>query len=255
MADTTLLQLYQNTSKHSQYQVLPRRVQALLPQDRVSVKSRSEQERLDYLCSKLDVAGLRMADIGGNTGFFSFELLDRGAASVDYYEGNAEHCAFVSHAAHQLGLQDRLRTHHGYLHFEQPAIPTYDAVLLLNVLHHIGDDYGDKGTRIEQVHDSIVGALRAMSRHARHLVFQLGFNWQGDPKRPLFIHGTKAEVIELVAGVAQDYDTVAIGIAERHDGVVTYRDANPANLRRDDALGEFLNRPLFILRSRHFPAA
>ena len=255
MADQTLLDLYQNTSKHSNYQVLATRVQLLLPQETVSVTSRWERERLDYLCARLDVAGMRLADIGGNTGFFSFELLDRGAASVDYYEGNPEHCSFVTHAAHQLGLADRLHAHHGYLDFERPALPVYDAVCLLNVLHHIGDDYGDKATRADQVQATIVNALKAMAHHARHLIFQVGFNWQGDPKRPIFGNGTKAEVIELVNSVAGDYKTLAVGIAARNDnGAIAYRDLDAINVHRDDTLGEFLNRPLFILRSRHFPA-
>ena len=255
MVNQTLLNLYQNASKHSNYQVLPKRVQALLPQEAVSVTSRWEGERLDYLCARLDVAGMRLADIGGNTGFFSFELLDRGAASVDYYEGNAEHCSFVTHAAEQLRLADRLHTHHGYLNFECPALPVYDAVCLLNVLHHIGDDYGDKATRADQVQSTIINALKVMARHARYLILQLGFNWQGDPKRPIFGNGTKAEVIDLVDSVAGDYKTLAVGIAGRNrDGTVAYRDLDATNVHRDDTLGEFLNRPLFILRSRHFSA-
>lgn len=255
MVDQTLLQLYRNTSKHSQYQVLPTRVKALLPQDQVEVTSRWERERLDYVCARLDVTGKRVADIGGNTGFFSFELLDRGAARVAYHEGNPEHCAFVAHAARQLGLSDRLHAHPGYVDFEHPGLPVHDVVLLLNVLHHIGDDYGDKATRIEQVQATIVQALKAMSHRARHLVFQLGFNWQGDRNKPIFAHGSKAEVIALVNSLAEDYETLAVGIAERRDGVVAYRDLNDTNVARDDALGEFLNRPLFILRSRHFDAA
>lgn len=254
-ADPTLLALYQNASKHSHYQVLPARVQTLLPPQAITVHSRHERERLDYLMARLDPRGMAVADIGGNTGYFSVELLDRGAASVDYYEGNAEHAAFVAHAARALALDDRLRTHPGYLDFERPALPVYDLVLLLNVLHHIGDDYGDRSTRIEQVQATVRAALRAMAPHARQLVFQLGFNWQGDRQRPIFPHGSKAEVIELMRGLADDYEILAIGIAGRDGaGRVSYRDLDEANLARDDRLGEFLNRPLFLLRSRRAPA-
>ena len=255
MIAETLLDLYHASSKHSQYQALPGRIQPLLPPGSISYKSRHERERLDYLCGKLDFRGSSIADIGGNTGYFSFELLDRGAGTVDYYEGNPEHSTFVERAAHLVGLGDRLRVHPVYLDFDAPILPVHDVVLLLNVLHHIGDDYGDSATAIEQVQETIRASLIGMARHARFLVFQVGFNWQGNPKRPIFANGTRAEVIDLVASLSDAWHTEAVGIASRAGREVIYRDLNPSNLARDDELGEFLNRPLFILRSRLLPSA
>ena len=60
-------------------------------------------------------------------------------------------------------------------------------------------------------------------------------------------------MIELVRQLDADWAVQAIGIAERHDGRVVYRDLDARNIDRDDSLGEFLNRPLFILRSRRWP--
>jgi hypothetical protein len=63
-------------------------------------------------------------------------------------------------------------------------------------------------------------------------------------------------MIDFVTGRARraDWTIDAIGIAQRSDGVVQYRPLDGRNIERDDALGEFLNRPLFILRSRHVAA-
>ncbi len=36
------------------------------------------------------------------------------------------------------------------------------------------------------------------------------------------------------------------------NSVVKYADVNDSNIHRQDELGEFLNRPLFIMKSKHF---
>jgi hypothetical protein len=253
MIDRQLQTLFQAASKHSQYQVLPPAVLDLLPQDAVQVKSRFERERLDYIASRLDLRGCRVADIGGNTGYFSFELLERGATAVSHIEGNTAHHRFVAHAAERLGLADCLHSENRYIDFERPDLAPHDVVCLLNVLHHVGDDYGDPATQAEAVQQTMRDALHRLAPLARHLVLQIGFNWQGDPARPIFTHGSKAEVIELVRQLDADWAVQAVGVAERHDGRVVYRDLDDTNGARDDRLGEFLNRPLFILRSRRWP--
>jgi len=250
MSTETLLELYRTGSKHSQYQALPARIRSLLPPGSVSYKSRHERERLEFLCGKVDFDGRKVADIGGNTGYFAFEILDRGAASVDYFEGNLEHHQFVSHAARLLGLDGRLRTYCRYLDFGVPNLGRYDVVLLLNVLHHIGDDYGDQATGIEQVLPTMRSSLRILARHARRLVFQVGFNWKGDSTLPIFENGSRSDVIDLVASVSDAWEVEAVGIACRNGDKVVYEDLSPTNVGRDDSLGEFLNRPLFVLRSR-----
>lgn len=247
-----LVALYQRTSKHSNYQVLPSALASLVSGDSISVKSRFELERLRYILENVPVAGQRMADIGGNTGFFAFELLAHGASTVDYHEGNAAHHAFVTAAARQLGLSDRLRTHLGYVNFTDAALPRTDCTLLLNVLHHLGDDFGDAFTAKAAAKDQMLACLAQLARTSTMLVFQLGFNWKGDRHLPLFDHGTKAEMIDFVRrGTAADWDIASIGVAERDGDAIGFRPLDSRNLARDDSLGEFLNRPLFIMRSRH----
>jgi hypothetical protein len=45
----------------------------------------------------------------------------------------------------------------------------------------------------------------------------------------------------------------ALGIAEKRGNAIVFSDLSESNLARNDALGEFLNRPIFILRSKHLP--
>lgn len=256
MSQSSLLELYHVASKHSHYQILPTALQSLLRQDQIAVKSRHESERLAYIMSKLDVAGLRVADIGGNTGYFSFELLERGARQVDYYEGNKAHHDFVRAAAAQLGLAASLRTFNRYVTFTHNELAGVDCTLLLNVLHHVGDDFGQPELNRDAAKPIILASLAALSTRTRRLVFQLGFNWKGDRHQPLFPNGTKSELIDFIAhGTAHDWRIRAIGVAEKRENAIAFADLSEANLARNDALGEFLNRPIFILESRHFSPA
>ena len=72
------------------------------------------------------------------------------------------------------------------------------------------------------------------------MVLQLGFNWKGDIKTCLFEKGLKAEIINyLQSGTKDCWNIVAIGIAERYDGGIVYKDLNEKNIVRDNSLGEF----------------
>ncbi|MCF6204852.1 MAG: hypothetical protein L3J59_14485, partial [Methylococcaceae bacterium] len=91
-----------------------------------------------------------------------------------------------------------------------------------------------------------------LSRKTRYLVFQLGFNWKGDVKKPLFKNGTKEEMISFITkGVESSWEVKSIGIAEKTNNKYIYKNINTNNIKRDDSLGEFLNRPLFILKSKN----
>lgn len=259
MTTPTLAELYGQNSKHSNYQVLARPLRALLAQDALSISSRYEVERLDYLLARHPVRGLHVADIGGNTGFFSLECAAAGAASVRYIEGNAAHAQFVQLASMALGMEQVVHCHNAYLDLrdvdsEADGWPgRVDCCLLLNVLHHLGDDYGDPALSRENAKQGMLASLAYLAGKTDVLVFQLGFNWKGDRALPLFEHGSKTELIEFVRqGTAQDWDLLDIGIAERDPGggQIRYQPLNDSNIARDDSLGEFLNRPLFVLRSR-----
>jgi len=246
-----LKQLYANRSKHSNYQILSSRLRAILPPEETEVKSRFEQERLDVILNVLDVKDKSILDIGGNTGFFSLELLDHGAKKLHLYEGNKEHAEFVKLASEVLQVEDRIKITNAYLNFDQELQEKYDIILLLNVLHHVGDDYGDNKLKVDEAKSKMINQLNSLQNKAETVVFQLGFNWKGNPKLGLFDGGTKKELIDFIQeGVKDSYRITNIFIAENKEGEIVYKELNDNNIKRDDSMGEFLNRPLFILKRK-----
>lgn len=248
---TELLALYEISSKHSQYQSLAPELNRLVNADEFMINSsRYEAERMQYILKYLPFTSKHVLDIGGNTGYFTFEALSHGAAFVDYYEGNKDHAKFVKIAAELLGCQNQIAIFDKYYDFDNQLSENYDIVMLLNVLHHVGDDYGDKKLTIAGAKNRILSNLNNLSSKTDYLVFQLGYNWKGNKTLCLFENGLKKEMISYVSqGIEKYWDIISIGIAEMIDGKITYVDVNDSNIKRVDEYGEFLNRPLFILKS------
>ena len=242
--------LYAKNSKHSNYQILSKRLSALIASDQIEVKSRYELERLNYVLDKVSLVGKSVLDIGGNTGYFTFEAIQAGAKSAHHYEGNAEHSEFVATASKVLGCDAKVAVTNGYFSFEDQSTSKYDVAFLLNVLHHVGDDYGDAKQSIEDARKKIGEQLVSMAKIADTLVFQLGFCWKGNRETGLFENGTKKELIDFVISVSSGvYRMHSIGIPVRRDGIVSYEELDAENIERDDSLGEFLNRPLFVMKA------
>lgn len=246
-----LKELYAKNSKHSNYQILPNLLLNILSNDNIEVRSRFEKERMDYFKDKINFTDKSVIDIGGNSGYFSFETLDAGAKSVHHFEGHKEHSEFVALAAKAIELESKVEVTNDYFLFdEKHTSRKYDIVLLLNVLHHLGDDYGDNSLNIEKAKEGIINQLNNMSYCTDHIIFQMGYCWQGNTSKLLFENGTKSEMIDFVtSGIEDNWVVEHIGIAESIENVITYKPPNEDNLKRDDSLGEFLNRPIFILKS------
>lgn len=248
-----LKNLYGNVSKHSNYQILSKRLSLLIGNSEIVVKTRFEEERLRYILKNIDIKNKTVLDIGGNTGFFTFELLDNGAKSIHYCEGNTSHAEFVALAAKILGVANKIEIINKYFSFEDELKNiAYDIVLLLNVLHHVGDDYGEKEISNDRAKQVIIKQLNSFVGKTELLVFQLGFNWKGNRNLGLFKEGTKKEMIDfIIEGTKNNWDIIKIGIPEKSDESVQYADINSINILRNDSLGEFLNRPLFIMKFRN----
>jgi SAM-dependent methyltransferase len=242
--------LFGQASKHSNYQILPQCLKTFLDDKDIEVKSRYEKERLDYILSQISPAGKSILDIGGNTGYFTFEMLDRAAKRVDYYEGNKAHAEFVKVAADLLNFSEKINIFNEYYPFSGKSALHYDIVILLNVLHHVGDDYGDKTLSIEKAKEQIIESINYFKDKTEYLVFQLGFCWKGNRSTLLFENGTKEEMIDFIkAGTRKDWIIEEIAVPEKIAGEILYLPVDDGNIKRNDILGEFLNRPLFIMRS------
>lgn len=243
--------LYENVSKHSNYQILSERLDKILNNKNISVKSRFEKERFDFFCNNVAFKGKNILDIGANTGYFTFELIECGAKSVHYVEGNFEHAQFVTIASEQLDVSHKIKIENSYYNFDKNDTSFYDIILCLNVLHHVGDDFGDKSITTENAKSLILKYLNNMSKSTRTLIFQLGFNWKGERNKGLFENGTKHEMIDFITNGTKDFWQIEkIGIAEQENERIKYKDLNEKNIKRNDLLGEFLNRPIFILKSK-----
>ena len=248
---TGILNKTTKTEKHRGYHILPDRLNKKVDDEHHKPKSVFyEDERMDYFRSYVDFKNKSILDIGCNVGFFLFGTLDDGASRVTGYEGKSLSNEFLERAIELLNEKERFTHFKGYYDFSSLK-EKYDIVFLLNVLHHIGDDYGDKQLRIDEAKQKILEQINNFSNNTSILIYQMGFNWQGNIKQCLFDNGLKAEMIDYLKNGTKDYwDIVTIGIAERHNGSVVYKDLNQKNIIRDDSLGEFLNRPLFILKSK-----
>ncbi|MBJ6119787.1 hypothetical protein JAO76_16385 [Pontibacter sp. BT310] len=248
-----LKELYSNSSKHSNYQILAEELNKFIDSNDISIKSRFEKERLVYILSNLHPKGKSILDIGGNTGYFTFELLSAGASYIQLYEGNNVHAEFVKEAASILNYNTKLNVCNNYYAFiDESNNRFFDITLLLNVLHHIGDDYGDQNISIDNAKKEIIRSINYLSDKTKFLIFQLGFCWKGNKLKPLFQHGTKKEMIDfIISGTSSNWDIEGIAVAEESNGKIIYQNLNPENISRKETLGEFLNRPLFILKSKN----
>jgi SAM-dependent methyltransferase len=244
-----IIQKTKADEKHRGYHLLPERLNKLSKENINPKHVFYEKERLSFIKSRIDVTNKSILDIGCNTGYLLFDLLDSGAKKVTGYEGKPLCTEFLPKAIELLNEHERFVFHNMYFNFNTP-LEKFDAALLLNVLHHIGDDYGDRQLTIEKAKEGILNQLNSMANHTSILIYQMGFNWQGNIKTCLFENGTKAEMIEYMRnGTKGVWQIESIGIPEKNSNGIEYKELNENNIKRDDSLGEFLNRPLFVLRS------
>lgn len=244
-----LKNLYSHVSKHSNYQILTDELAVLLNQDHLHIKSRQERERFDYMLRHVDFQGKNVLDIGGNTGYFTFEIIKNGAEHVDYYEGNREHAEFVALAAKILGVEEKITIYPEYYMFCEKK-HQYDIVLNLNIVHHLGDDF-KKADKKENAKKEMLTCINGLSYCTDLMIFQMGYNWKGDARECLFENGTKGELeLYLEEGTKEYWKIVNTGIATDHHGIIRYEEKTEANNIRKNELGEFLNRPIFIMRTK-----
>ncbi|WP_411170333.1 class I SAM-dependent methyltransferase [Clostridium sp. MB05] len=251
-----LKNMYYAKSKHSNYQILSKKLKEKIGNIDADIKFTYENERLEYILKNLNIKNKTVLDIGGNSGFFTLEMIDNGVNSVHYYEGNETHSEFVKLASKVLNLENKIEVTNRYFLFNELdkfKKNKYDITLLLNVLHHVGDDYGDVELSKEKAKESIIEQINSLSTITRILIFQLGFNWKGTRSMCLFENGTKKELIDFIAeGTNDNWQITQIGIAQLSKQEIKYYDLNNNNICRNDELGEFLNRPIFIMQSRRY---
>ena len=234
------------SSKHSHYQEIhPVVASKLAIPKEYQPRKLLEKERESFLNKHVNFNERIVCDIGANTGYFSIAALESGAAKVDAYEGNSQHADFIRKCSSLLGLTEKLCVEDRYVEFDPYDIPHYDVTICFNVLHHIGDDFRNEVQAVEAT-QAMGRALRNIVINSKTVIFQMGYNWKGNPSLPLTQSGTKQDIIDIVheslAGIEVDIIT---GCFTPESG--SYEIAHGANLMRRNELGEFRNRPLFVI--------
>lgn len=248
-----ILNKHDRQEKHIGYHILPERFNSLIAGTEHENKyAYYEKERFAFFKDNVQFLGAKIIDIGCNTGYFLFGALDSGAKEVTGYEGKKSCGDFLEQAVLLLSDKNNFIVNNHYYQFDD-ASEKYDIGLLLNVIHHTGDDYHSDKTDIDEAKENMLKQVNLLSHQIGILIFQMGYNWKGNRNLCLFPNGTKSEMIEFIQqGTLGYWDVTCIGIPEKQDGVVRYKKPNDKNIKRNDALGEFLNRPVFILKSRQF---
>jgi hypothetical protein len=54
----------------------------------------------------------------------------------------------------------------------------------------------------------------------------------------------------LLKGTEGYWNIISVGIAQKQDSSIIYQEMNESNNRRQDELGDFLNRPIFIMKAK-----
>lgn len=207
-----------------------------------------DQARLDYILKKVKFRqGEKILDIGSNSGFFAFGLAEAADVHVTAIEGDEDNVQFISTVAEHYDLSKRINAINQTYNLKQTD-ERYTVKVCLNVLHHVGRYFGhavNETDAYDQISDYITGLLIG----ADVLILQLGFNWKGQESQPLYKSGTKVEIIEHVKMRLNDDEyAVDVGILDPEDN--SYRDQTPKLLDRFDSLGEFANRPIFVIKRR-----
>jgi hypothetical protein len=203
-----------------------------------------------FIENTIDLKNKTIVDIGGNTGFFSFASLEAKADKVILVEGNSSHAEFVSTANSLLGYKNLLVLHQ-YFDFESTMFKKpVDVILLMNILHHYGDDFGNNSSSKKVVKEKIIEYINNLASQTTYLVLQIGFCWKGNRNELLFDSGEKKEMIEFIMkGTLGKWEMVKTGIAELINNHTEYLPLSEKNLQRNNQIGEFRNRPIFILKS------
>lgn len=198
-----LRSLYQDASKHSVYQNIPKFVQmALGYREKINEEWRGDTARYKYILKILkDERITNIVDIGANTGFFSHSLAhDLEGLEVTAIEPNKSHADFIREINSIFNLK-QINVINSALEYKDidQLNKKFDCGLLLNVLHHAGVDF-DEGEI--QSPDEFWSYFRKYCEKLGvvfpMMILQLGYNWGGDKGKPIV---SPDNLVEMMRGL------------------------------------------------------
>jgi len=210
-----------------------------------------DKERAEFMFDHKSSAGKNVLDIGANQGYMSIEAALRGARSVDAFESNAVDGAFLAQLSHRFAALQAVSAQTLNYEFEQDNNGRWDHVICLNVLHHVGRYFDGHVRDLSEAKILMAEYLQRLLTPNGAVWLQLGFNWQGNTQQPMFTHGTKQEMtafVKQMVGLHAKISTIGI-YNPQHQAYdeVAYGDWAHPLWQRSDGLGEFANRPLYLI--------
>lgn len=207
-----------------------------------------DDERAKFIFNNLDFNNLKVLDIGANIGYFTFSSIFAGASKVTAIESDKIDSKLIELEAKLLEIDNTIDVIDTPFDFSIKQTKEYDVILCLNVLHHVGRYFDSADLNFKDSKNRIIEYLNLLSFSTKYCWFQVGFNWKGDEKSPLFENGLKDEVIDFInKNISTYWEVKKIAILD--DKTLEYDSKNP-KMERINKLGEFGNRPLFLLKSK-----
>ncbi|MCC3374062.1 hypothetical protein [Cohnella sp. REN36] len=275
--NSMLKKLYNDESKHSRYQNIPKFVrEAANYSEEIDESWRGDTARYEYVKRTINIDdGEIIADIGANTGFFTLSLANENKnAKFIAYEPNINHAAFISEIADHFQLSNVEIRGQSIGLKEINQISVSDRMILFNVLHHAGVDFDKELVRTKaDFKEYAFQYLNQLRKKTKQLLFQIGYNWGGDKSNPIVDVNHVSEmtlyVSELFMNAGWQIKTIAFysysnkkGLYEDiHDdllrGIIqNARDASvieglEKHVHKLNMMGnsEFYKRPIFVFES------
>jgi hypothetical protein len=184
-----LQQLYNDQSKHANYQNIPAFIrEALGYTETINEEWRGDTARYNLLQRLIDFAGLRtVGDVGANTGFFTLSLAHQFPATrFIAYENNPNHVNFMQQIAAYFQMANVEVKATAVDLSRLPTLPPHDLLLHLNVLHHAGHDFDQQLVPdVATFYPYGRSYLAQLAATTKTIFFQMGSNWCGNKATPI----------------------------------------------------------------------
>lgn len=260
-----LLERYNDGSKHSIYQNIPSFIEAELQLNpKLDNLWRSDTPRWDCLKEFFKENPFsNVADVGANTGYFSFNFAKEFPVSkVTALELNENHADFIKKLADYFEVRN-VHSKCAKITLENVKnFPVHDIILYMNIAHHIGHDFNPEVADKNTINKDIENILSGLSKKCTWMVFQMGYNWGGDKQKPIIDLNDDLKKIRWTKKLFDNsgFDVLRAYMATRNGEAMEYKSINinepdeklqaRLNELKIQQNSEFFRRPFFILRTQ-----
>ena len=260
-----LLERYNDGSKHSIYQNIPSFIEAELQLNpKLDNLWRSDTPRWNLLKDFFrENPFSNVADVGANTGYFSFNFAREFPGSkVTALELNENHADFIKKLADYFEVRNVQSKCEKITLENVKNFPVHDVILYMNIAHHIGHDFNPEVSNKNTLDKDITSILSGLSKKCTWMVFQMGYNWGGNKQKPIIELNDDLKKFSWTKDIFDNsgFEVAQTSIATKVGEVMEYREIDIAvsdeqlqqqlNDLKVEENSEFFRRPFFILRSK-----